>query len=65
MADARLTDITVRLVQQTERAILVTDSDDLEKAVWLPKSQVEFVEKADGIVEVTLPEWLAIERGLV
>lgn len=61
----RLTDITVRLVQQTERAILVCDSDDLDKAVWLPKSQVEFEEKAGDIVEVTLPEWLAIERGLV
>mgnify|MGYP006935485999 CR=1 FL=1 len=61
----RLTDITVRLVQQTERAILVTDSDDLEAAVWLPKSQVELVEKPGDIVEVTLPEWLAIERGLV
>lgn len=65
MTDARLTDITVRLVQQTERAILVCDSDDLDKAVWLPKSQVEFEEKPGGLAEVTLPEWLAIERGLV
>lgn len=61
----RLTEVTVRLVQQTERAILVNDSDDPDKAVWLPKSQVEFEEKAGDIVEVTLPEWLATERGLV
>jgi len=65
MTKVRLTDITVHLVQQTERAILVCDSDDLDKAVWLPKSQVEFQEIKPGIVEVTLPEWLATERGLV
>ena len=65
MAEARLTDITVRLVQTTDRAILVNDSDDIDKAVWLPKSQIEFEEKGGDIVEVTLPEWLAIERGLV
>lgn len=61
----RLTDITVQLHQETQRAILVSDDGDLEKAVWLPKSQVEFAEKAGGIAEVTLPEWLAIERKLV
>ena len=60
----RLTEVTVRLVQQTERAILVNDSDDPDKAVWLPKSQVEFEERGD-LIEVTMPEWLAIERGLV
>lgn len=62
----RLTDITVQLHQETQRAILVSDDGDLEKAVWLPKSQVEFVEKAGSdVIEVTLPEWLATERGLV
>jgi len=61
----RLTDITVQLHQETERAILVSDDGETDNAVWLPKSQVEFVTKSAGIIEVTLPEWLATERGLV
>lgn len=62
----RLTDITVQLHQETARAILVSDNGDLEKAVWLPKSQVEWVGKTGSeVIEVTLPEWLATERRLV
>lgn len=62
----RLTDISVQLHQETPRATLVSDDGDFEKAVWLPKSQVEYVEKAgSSVIEVTLPEWLATERGLV
>ena len=64
MSGEALTDITVRLLQETERAILVCDGDDDDKAVWLTKSKVEFEQKG-GLIEVTLPEWLATERGLV
>lgn len=34
--------------------------------VWLPKTQIE-IEKsgAGGLYEVTLPEWLAMEKGLI
>lgn len=60
-----LIDLTLRLHQITARAILVSDSGDTDDAVWLPKSQVEFDEIKPGIVEVTLPEWLALERGLI
>lgn len=38
------------------------DGREREKWTWLPKSQVEFDEDAGT---VTMPEWLAIERGLV
>jgi hypothetical protein len=67
MSDTRsnLVDLTLQLVQQTERAILVSEDGDPDKAVWLPKSQVEFEEVRPGIADVTLPEWLATERGLV
>lgn len=65
MSRSTLTDIIVRLVQETPRAILVNDSDDPDKAVWLPKSQVEFEPKGGDLIEVTMPEWLAIERRLV
>ena len=51
------------IVQETEDAILlVCDGDD----VWLAKSQIEYVgERGDINVEVTLPDWLADDNGLV
>ena len=45
--------------------ILVSDDGDEEKAVWLPLSQIEIVEKGKGIVEVTLPEWVAKDKKLI
>jgi hypothetical protein len=45
--------------------VVVSDSGLTDDAVWLPKSQVEFDEVRPGIVEVTCPEWLATERGLI
>lgn len=50
---------------QTEAAYLVEDED--EKDVWLPKSRVE-LETGSEINEACcflIPEWLAIEKGLV
>ena len=35
------------------------------KIVFLPKSQIEFVNKGGGVVEVALPEWLAKDKGLI
>ena len=48
--------------RETEKAILVTDG---EKEYWLPKSQVE-VEPGDrGLINVSMPRWLAEDKGLV
>lgn len=60
-----LIDITVHLLHETDRAVLVTDSTP-EQGVWLPRSQIE-IEPSDrgGLHVVTLPEWLAMERGLI
>lgn len=60
-----LVDLTMQLHHRTERAILASDDGDKEKAVWLPLSQIEVLTKENGIVEVTMPEWLAVEKGLV
>jgi hypothetical protein len=58
---------------QTEKAILVSETDDRNtKTVWLPLSQCQ-VEVTGGytrrskleIVTVTMPQWLAEEKGLV
>ena len=59
-----VTDITVRKMAETERAVLVTDGTP-EEAVWLPKSQIEIMPSdKPGLYDVTLPEWLAEEKGL-
>lgn len=60
-----LIDITVQKLSQTERAVLVT-TDIPEKGVWLPLSQIE-IEPSEtaGLHTVTMPEWLALERGMI
>lgn len=75
-----LTDLTLAKHHETARAILVSESGEESKAVWLPVSAVE-VEETDKVVvghnkrgqmvtgipvvKVTLPEWLAIKNKLV
>lgn len=58
-------DITVQLLHETAAAVRVTDSTP-DKGVWLPRSQIEIDHgNKPGLAIVTLPEWLAIEKGLV
>lgn len=58
-------DITVQLLHETDRAVLVTDSVP-EKGVWLAKSMIEIEPSATGgLFTVTLPEWLALGKGLI
>jgi hypothetical protein len=66
-----LIDVTVQMHAETEKAVLVSDDGDKSKAIWIPKSQceVEFdpsmKERGKGIATLTLPTWLAKERGLI
>lgn len=60
-----LVDLTMKLHAETAAAIRVSDDGVDKNAVWLPKSQVEFEKTKPGYVEVTLPEWSAIDKGLV
>jgi hypothetical protein len=78
---SNLVDVTMYLHAESKRgmkeqgAIRVSDDRDDAKAKWLPKSQCEFVctgkreRSRQGpfveIVTVTLPEWLAKEKGLI
>jgi hypothetical protein len=57
--------LTLTLHHETERAILVSDDGDKARAVWIPKSQCELEETSPGIVEVTMSERTATEKGLV
>ena len=65
---SNLGDYDVQLHHETpgERgAYLVSDDGDKDKAVWIPKSQCEIEPSPTGHgYVITLPEWLAIEKGL-
>lgn len=69
MSNADICTLDLYLFVETEKAILVgQDGTTNEKdRVWLPKSQVEFAKKSKSTseYEVTLPEWLALQRGLI
>jgi len=62
---SNLIDIAVILLSETERAYLVETGDIDAKGnpirIWLPKSQVEL--NTDDTM--TMPEWLAKEKGLI
>lgn len=64
---ARLIDLLLHVHQDTRAAWLVSLTGDRDGAVWLPKSQVEVQPRPNHppLADVTLPEWLAIERRLV
>jgi hypothetical protein len=61
-----IVDLTVQLHAETAKAVLVSDDGIQKHAVWLPLSQIEIEKKPNSsIVVVTLPEWLALDKGLL
>ena len=66
MPDQLFVEVEAEIKRQTEKAYLVDHGGDEE--VWLPKSQVSHrapdSDKSSLRVFV-VPEWLAIEKGLV
>ncbi|WP_407528403.1 hypothetical protein [Methylobacterium oryzisoli] len=63
---SNLVDLTVRLHHETPMAVLVSLDGDRDEAVWLPKSAIEIEADAGKATHtVTLPEPLAIDKGLV
>jgi hypothetical protein len=62
---SNIVDVDVEVTARTEKAVLV-HTGDKEKAVWLPLSQIEIEPSGfAGIETVTLPEWIALEKGLI
>jgi len=59
-----VTDLSLIVVRHTAQAVLVkeTEGDD---PIWLPKSQIETEHDDTGYCTVTVPDWLAEEKGLV
>ena len=61
MSDPKLIDLAVEIRHETVRAWLINDGS---REVWLPKSQCEVTEPIGPSI-VTLPEWLAKDKGLI
>lgn len=51
------------IVGKTEKAILFNDGD---VEVWIPKSQVQDEDREEsGLLKIEIPEWLALDKGLI
>jgi hypothetical protein len=65
-----LIDMTVRVKATTERAALVEPVYTTRQPAWVPLSLVELAacddrDGASGLHTLTIPEWLAIDKGLL
>ena len=62
-------DIQVIYHHDTHLAVLVSaDEDEASEMIWLPKSQIAYDDLpavSGTIVEITIPERLAEEKGLI
>lgn len=52
----------VNLIKESEKAYLVSDGD---YEVWIPKSQARLIYEKGIPTKIELPEWLAMEKGLI
>jgi hypothetical protein len=66
-----LIDIECEIVAEREKAIAITDGTteqhegkERAKWFWLPRSQIEIAPNGKTFT-VTMPEWLATEKGLI
>lgn len=55
-------EFTATLKAETELAIRIFDGGRFH---WLPKSQIEYDKGLDKQVEISCPEWLAKEKGII
>lgn len=60
-------ELKLNFVAETGAAYGVTEDDPEDPVIWLPKSQVEKLcnNGLDQIATFEVPEWLAIDKGLV
>ena len=58
-----VSDYDMIAVRHTDMAVLAKGDEDAEP-VWLPKSQIELDHDDLGPCCITIPDWLAEEKGL-
>jgi len=61
---SNLIDLDGMVHHRTEKAVLFSTDGNRSNAEWLPLSQIE-IEDKHPIYTVTLPEPLALEKGLI
>lgn len=64
---SNIIDLDVHVHHRTEKAVLVSTSGDRDEAVWFPLSAVEIEphQNMRRVFVISLPEPLAIEKGLI
>ena len=69
-----LVEIDCQIAQEREKAIAITDGTEEDdpraggkrlKWYWLPKSQITILPHGEGRFLVSIPAWLAKEKGFV
>lgn len=55
-------EFTAKIDRETDLSYRVHDG---ERFHWLPKSQIKIEKGLDDMAEITVPEWLAKEKGLI
>lgn len=58
--DDEIIEVGADLIRSTEKAWLVRS--DVGEEIWIPKSLAEYNERRS---ELSLPRWLAMQRGLI
>lgn len=60
-------ELTLHLDRPEAFAICVSADGEKANSMWLPRSQIEYPQDAcEGeVITVTMPEWLATEKGLI
>jgi len=61
-------DIDVKVFAKTNDALFVSDTGNKADAEWIPRSQIEDCPAVVFIgeeIEITIPVWIAMEKGFV
>ena len=61
---SNIIDIEVLIIHLTEKAVLAA-ADETDEGVWLPLSQVEVDGDPGSMGIISLPKWLAQDKGLI
>lgn len=66
-AHSDVVDLRLHLHWMTPDAIKVSVDGEKSNAVWLPKSKIGYPTECETgtVITVTMPEWLAVDKGLV
>ena len=56
-------DVELYVIKETEKAFLVGETET-SLGVWIPKSQIKVIDTYGKYMQVSIPDWLAKEKGI-